>query len=591
MTVSVIERSDGELLCAFVRGREAGVFEELARRHVDWVYSAALRMTGEPGMAEDVTQGVMLARWRKAEGLQGHPSVVSWLFRATRFGASALIRAERRRKAYEAGSAGGGAVADPAAAAEWEEIRGRLEEAVGRLSAGDREAILLRFYERRTHPEIGEALRISEEAARKRVERAVEKLRQMLGVKSGAVLVGAMTASVVVGAPRHLAAAPVAGGASAEAAVVAKGIVAGSVPVKVVVVGVAAAGVIAVTVATAVVVRHWVGAPAAAAPGVGVVYVATMPGGNWPVAVESKAWSAEKVLGALQEREERLRNLSFSSVEKRFTVEGDDSLTATDVIRLDLKLRGDDWRITSRWESFGPPEKHVAWGVQERSYVGDRETFLHPPEWVLTLPTDRQGNSAVIVRSREHYLEASPVVAALGLRMVGQGELFSATLAHILGEKKTRYTVMEQQQGEDACVVLSVEQGDDAPDRLTFSYVPGKDFVLKGWSVHPFERHDGSAAFNFSESRVRRLVQVEGTWLPAEVVTVRGKERVGTAAEATDQTELSFGGYLLKRPSDGEMGVVFPAGRLFVDMVGRESYVVRGDGTRVREAGIHPWEK
>ena len=500
------------------------------------------------------------------------------------------MRAERRRKIYEAGSTGGGAVADPAAVGEWEEIKGRLEEAVGRLSARDREAILLRFYERRTHPEMAAVLRISEERARKRVERAVERLRQVLGVKSGAMLAGAMTASVVVGAPRHLAAAPVVG-ASARAGLVAKGIAGKAGAVKVMAGGVAAFVVGAVAAGTAVVVRHWGQGPAAAAPGAGVAYVATMPGGNLGAAVESKTWNAEKVLGALRQREERLRNLSFSSVEKRFTVEGDGSLTATDVIRLDLKLRGENWRITSRWENFGDPSKHVVWGVQERSYVGDRETFLHPPEWFLALPADRRGNSVVFARRRGNYEEASPAIAALGLRFGSGSEFFSAALAHKLGEKGTKYTVMEQQQGEDGCVVVTVEQGEEAPDRLSFSFVPGKDFVLKGWSVHPFERHDRSAAFNFSESQVKRLVQVEGTWLPAEVVTVRGKERVGTAAEATDQVELSFAGYSLKRPSDGEMGVVIPAGTLVVDMVGRESYVVRGDGTRVAEVGVHPWER
>src|SRR3954453_14036086 len=92
---------DGDLLARYVRLGDQQAFTELVRRHVDWLYSTALRMTGDKAMAEDITQGVFLALSRKAPTLANRKCLAGWLFQATRYGARTLLRAEFRRKERE----------------------------------------------------------------------------------------------------------------------------------------------------------------------------------------------------------------------------------------------------------------------------------------------------------------------------------------------------------------------------------------------------------------------------------------------------------------------------------------------------------
>src|SRR3982751_261837 len=92
---------DGDLLARYVRLGDQQAFAELVRRHVDWLYSTALRLTGDKALAEDVTQGVFLALSRKAPTLASRKCLAGWLFQATRYGAQTLLRAEFRRKERE----------------------------------------------------------------------------------------------------------------------------------------------------------------------------------------------------------------------------------------------------------------------------------------------------------------------------------------------------------------------------------------------------------------------------------------------------------------------------------------------------------
>lgn len=226
MSVSgMISQGDAELLAEYARSADAAAFEAFARRHADWIYSAALRMTGEATMAEDVTQGVMLAASRKASGLSRHPAIVSWLFRATRFGAGAVLRAERRRRRHEAEAARMSAgTGDKGDAAQWAEVREVLDGAVTALPAREREAILLRFYRQLSHAEIAAALSLTEEAVRKRVSRAVSRLRAKIGMPGSDTSLSSMLgASAVTGAPRGLSLSRVATPGARVAARAARG--------------------------------------------------------------------------------------------------------------------------------------------------------------------------------------------------------------------------------------------------------------------------------------------------------------------------------------------------------------------------------
>ena len=200
---------DSELLAAFARTHSEDAFAELVRRHVGLVYSAAVRQVqGDAHLAEDVAQLVFSDLARKAAALARRDSLTGWLYTSTHFAATKLIRAEARRRRREEHFMG-----EPTTAtspeANWEEIRPALDAAMHELKAADREAILLRYFENRPFAEVGAKLGVNENAARMRVDRAVEKLRAAFlrrGIPANSTLAAAISAHAVQLAPVHLAA-------------------------------------------------------------------------------------------------------------------------------------------------------------------------------------------------------------------------------------------------------------------------------------------------------------------------------------------------------------------------------------------------
>jgi RNA polymerase sigma factor (sigma-70 family) len=203
--------ADAVLLRCFVDECAEDAFAEIVRRHLDGVYSAALRRVGgDTHLAEDVAQLVFVALARKARSVAGSANLTGWLYGATRNEAANVVRRERRRKAREHEAHLMNEIAGPAAGdADWSRVAPVLDAAIDELGENDRAAILARFVERRAFGEIGATLRVSEDAARMRVERALEKLRALLarrGVTStGAALGVALANHAVVAAPAELA--------------------------------------------------------------------------------------------------------------------------------------------------------------------------------------------------------------------------------------------------------------------------------------------------------------------------------------------------------------------------------------------------
>jgi RNA polymerase sigma factor (sigma-70 family) len=194
---------DWQLLQAYAKNRSEAAFAELVRLHLDWVYSVALRHVGNPHLAEDVVQSVFVLLARKARDLGPGTQVGGWLFRTTRLVAGHARRAEQRRKIREATACtmSHDTTAPDTDEILWEQLAPHLDQAVAALSEADRSAILLRFYERMPLGKVGERLGVSEEAARKRVSRALEKLREFLdrrGVKLSCVALGAVLAEKTV---------------------------------------------------------------------------------------------------------------------------------------------------------------------------------------------------------------------------------------------------------------------------------------------------------------------------------------------------------------------------------------------------------
>jgi RNA polymerase sigma factor (sigma-70 family) len=197
---------DWELLQAYAKQRSETAFAELVRRHLNWVYSSALRQVTDRHLAEDVTQAVFVLLARKAGSLRRGTILTGWLFRTTRFVAARAVRSEQRRKTREQAASVMSTTTDNEQL--WEQLAPHLDQAVAALSETDRSAILLRFYEKKSLREVGEHLGISEEAAKKRVARALDKMRDHLtrrGVVFGAVgLAGVLTEQTVQAAPATL---------------------------------------------------------------------------------------------------------------------------------------------------------------------------------------------------------------------------------------------------------------------------------------------------------------------------------------------------------------------------------------------------
>ncbi len=171
---------DARLLNRFVKGGEEAAFRELVGRQFGLVYSVALRqLNGDTHLAQDVAQTVFTDLARKARFLSSNVVLSGWLYEAARFAASNLIRNEQRRRVREQ-EASAMHELSPASNPDWEQLHPVLDSAMGQLSAKDRNAVLLRFFEDKSFRTVGAALGISEDAAQKRVTRALEALRALL---------------------------------------------------------------------------------------------------------------------------------------------------------------------------------------------------------------------------------------------------------------------------------------------------------------------------------------------------------------------------------------------------------------------------
>jgi RNA polymerase sigma factor (sigma-70 family) len=188
---------DGVLLRQYAENHSDEAFAALVARHVNLVYSVALRCVGDPHLAEEVAQAVFIVLAKKAAQLRHDKALSSWLFQTTRLTASNFVRGETRRHRREQ-EAHVQSVLNDSGSDVWPRIAPMLDDAVAGLNEKERQAIVLRFYEGRNLREIGAALGASEDAAEKRVHRAVEKLRTFF-TKRG-VTVGASGLVVVIGA-------------------------------------------------------------------------------------------------------------------------------------------------------------------------------------------------------------------------------------------------------------------------------------------------------------------------------------------------------------------------------------------------------
>ena len=200
---------DPELLRQFARTNSEAAFAELVKRHVNLVYSAALRQTnGDEHLAKDVAQMVFTDLARKAASLAQREILTGWLYTSAHFAAAKIIRGENRRRDREEKFMRE-PISDNAPDAGWEKLQPVLDDAMHELKESDRDAILLRYFENQPFIQVGAKLGLNENAARMRVERALEKLRGILakrGIATATTLASVISANAVQLAPANLAA-------------------------------------------------------------------------------------------------------------------------------------------------------------------------------------------------------------------------------------------------------------------------------------------------------------------------------------------------------------------------------------------------
>ncbi|HWN97186.1 MAG TPA: sigma-70 family RNA polymerase sigma factor [Methylomirabilota bacterium] len=187
-----------ELLRRYVEAGSEQAFAELVERHVDLVYSTALRkVRGDAHLAQDITQAVFADFARKARALPADVVPGGWLYRHTCFKTGQTLREEISRRGREQKAVEMNTLNDDSDAT-WKALAPLLDDAMARLGARDRDAIVLRYFEGRDLRTVGAALGVNDDAAQKRVSRAVERLREFFAKRG--VTVGASGLVVVIGA-------------------------------------------------------------------------------------------------------------------------------------------------------------------------------------------------------------------------------------------------------------------------------------------------------------------------------------------------------------------------------------------------------
>lgn len=185
-----IDMSEYELLEAFIKKRSEEAFAELVSRYAGLVYSVARRRMANATLAEDITQIVFIRFAKTPPKVKSHAELVSWLHRTTVNVTIDTWRSETRRRNREQQAT---IMESNTSENEiWDEITPNLDEALNQLNEQDRQALLLRFFGRKAMRDVGFALGVSEDAAKMRVSRALDRLRTQLGVGGTACTVAVL---------------------------------------------------------------------------------------------------------------------------------------------------------------------------------------------------------------------------------------------------------------------------------------------------------------------------------------------------------------------------------------------------------------
>src|SRR5947207_7541498 len=203
------------LLRLYAQEGDERAFSTLVSRHMSWVYSACCRGLKDRHLAEDAAQAVFLTLARRAKSISPKVRLSGWLFKTTRFAvADARKREGRHQRRQEVAAAREtlkqteklAAGLNGAEAQLWEAVAPNMDDALAYLCERDRQAVVLHFFEGLSFSEMGPILNLSKEGAKKRVSRAIDKLRGIFTRKGTAIAAPALFALL---AAKSLEAAPV----------------------------------------------------------------------------------------------------------------------------------------------------------------------------------------------------------------------------------------------------------------------------------------------------------------------------------------------------------------------------------------------
>jgi RNA polymerase sigma factor (sigma-70 family) len=218
--------TDSELLAEYVRAGSKSAFEQIVNQHIHLVHAAAMRQVRDSHLAEDVTQAVFLLLWERAASMVTHTSLGGWLLVTTHHISANAMKKEWRLKNREQKAAQMNHEQGPSSPSQTDPILPLLDSGMAQLGEADRDAIVERFFHSRSLDEVGAILGVSQQAAAKRISRAIEKLRGILarrGVKTSDATLSALLPAVALhpGASPSLVSAVLAGPGVAVSASVA----------------------------------------------------------------------------------------------------------------------------------------------------------------------------------------------------------------------------------------------------------------------------------------------------------------------------------------------------------------------------------
>jgi RNA polymerase sigma factor (sigma-70 family) len=358
--------TDQQLLHDYSARRSEKAFAELVRRHVDFVFSAAVRMVRDAHLAEDVTQDVFVALAKNARQLTERPVLSGWLHRTAQNLAANAVRSDVRRRVREQESATMNELLSTTPDTSWEQIAPELDTALGELSESDRDALFLRYFERKSAQEMAQILGLSDEAAQKRVNRAVERLRDHFSKRN--VTIGASGLAVVISA-NAVQAAPVGLAASiATAAALAGSAVQTSTLIAT-----------AKTIAMTTIQKTIVTAVLAVATGAGIyeAHQAAQWRGQYRALKQEQASLAGQIQQLQRERDEATHRLVSLFTENEQTKSGQNTKEL-------LKLRGEVGQL--RQQLQGLPASRAALLKRKLEEMPDKKIpelkFLTEKDWI-----------------------------------------------------------------------------------------------------------------------------------------------------------------------------------------------------------------